>query len=259
MQPLVRGNIRLAATVMLLKDADEGLTVYMAKRPGKGVFPDIYVFPGGKVDEADWASDICYGLSDEEASSNMNLDSGALRYWVAAARECFEECGVLLVRSNGRLINTLSAKDKKQHQFSREKLLSDEWSFHSICETENWSIDCASLAYFSHWITPELAPKRFDTRFFIAAMPEGQTAIAHEKEIMNAQWVSPAVALENFHASKWKMIDPTIRSLETLTQFTDVAGALRGVRAGNHLMPWTEALGEQGMQQFNSKPISFKE
>ena len=53
MQPLVRGNIRLAATVMLLKDADEGLTVYMAKRPGKGVFPDIYVFPGGKVDEAD--------------------------------------------------------------------------------------------------------------------------------------------------------------------------------------------------------------
>ena len=259
MQPLVRGNIRLAATVMLLKDADEGLTVYMAKRPGKGVFPDIYVFPGGKVDEADWAPDICYGLSDEEASSNMNLDSGALRYWVAAARECFEECGVLLVRSNGLLINTSSAKDKKQHQFSREKLLSDEWSFHSICETENWSIDCASLAYFSHWITPELAPKRFDTRFFIAAMPEGQTAIAHEKEIMNAQWVSPAVALENFHASKWKMIDPTIRSLETLTQFTDVAGALRGVRAGNHLMPWTEALGEQGMQQFNSERISFKE
>ena len=259
MQPLVRGNIRLAATVMLLKDSDEGLMVYMAKRPGKGVFPDIYVFPGGKVDETDWAPDICYGLSDEEASSNMNLDSGALRYWVAAARECFEECGVLLVRSNGLLINTSSAKDKKQHQFSREKLLNDEWSFQTICGTENWSIDCASLAYFSHWITPELAPQRFDTRFFIAAMPEGQTAIAHEKEIMNAQWVSPEVALENFHASKWKMIDPTIKSLETLTQFTDVAGALMGVRAGNHLIPWTEALGEQGMQQFNSKPISFRE
>ena len=53
------------------------------------------------------------------------------------------------------------------------------------------------------------------------------------------------------------MIDPTIRSLETLTQFASVAEALKGVRAGNHLMPWTEALGEQGMQKFSSKPISF--
>ena len=242
---------------MLLKDSDEGLTVYMAKRPGKGVFPDIYVFPGGKVDETDWAPDICHGLSDQQASLNMNLDSGALRYWVAAARECFEECGVLLVRKNGRLINSLSTTDKEEYQVSREKLLNDEWGFHSICETENWSIDCRSLAYFSHWITPELAPKRFDTRFFIAAMPEGQAAIAHEKEIMNAQWVSPRVALDNFHASRWKMIDPTIRSLETLTQFASVAEALKGVRAGNHLMPWTEALGEQGMQKFSSKPISF--
>ena len=58
---------------MLLKDSDEGLTVYMAKRPGKGVFPDIYVFPGGKVDETDWAPDICHGLSDQQASLNMNL------------------------------------------------------------------------------------------------------------------------------------------------------------------------------------------
>ena len=259
MQPLVTGNIRLAATVMLLKDSDEGLTVYMAKRPGRGVFPDIYVFPGGKVDESDWAPDICYGLSDEEASSNMSLDSGALRYWVAAARECFEECGVLLVRNNCSLISSFSTTDKEQQKLSREKLLKNEKSFHSICEKENWAIDCGSLAYFSHWITPELAPKRFDTRFFIAAMPEGQAAIAHEKEIMNAQWVSPKAALDNFHASRWKMIDPTIKSLETLTQFADVAEALNRVKEGNHLMPWTEALGKQGMQKFSSKPISFKE
>ena len=76
---------------------------------------------------------------------------------------------------------------------------------------------------------------------------------------MNAQWISPKAALENFHASRWKMIDPTIRSLETLTQFADVAEALNRVKEGNHLMPWTEALGKQGMQKFSSKPIPFKE
>ena len=71
MQAISRGNIRLAATVMLLRDANEGLEVYMAKRPGKGVFPDSYVFPGRKVDESDWAPEICMGLTDGEACANM--------------------------------------------------------------------------------------------------------------------------------------------------------------------------------------------
>ena len=103
--------------------------------------------------------------------------------------------------------------------------------------------------------TPELAPKRFDTRFFIAAMPEGQAAIAHEKEIMNAQWVSPRVALDNFHASRWKMIDPTIRSLETLTQFLQVAEALKGVRAGNLRCPGPRLLVNRGCK--NLVPSQF--
>jgi len=255
LQALTRGNIRLAATVMLLRDADEGLEVYMAKRPGKGVFPDIYVFPGGKVDESDWAPDICSGLTDTKASANMNLDEGALRYWVAVARECFEECGVLLVRDYDGVPGSLDEQGGEITSIKRSKLLEGKVSFQSICEQENWLIDCESLAYFSHWITPESAPKRFDTRFFIAAMPEDQRAVAHDKEISDAQWVRPTLALEHFHEGLWKMIDPTIRSLETLSQFSDVSTALVNVRGGDHLMPWTEALGQQGMQKFISKPV----
>ena len=255
LQPLARGNIRLAATVMLLRDGKEGLEVFMAKRPGKGVFPDIYVFPGGKVDESDWAPDLCFGLTDPVACLNMNLDSGALRYWVAVARECFEECGVVLVRDKERTSLSLSPQRLENASVKRERLLVGDTNFQAICKEENWLIDCESLAYFSHWLTPEIAPKRFDTRFFIAAMPSDQKAIAHEKEIMDAQWVRPELALEHFQDNRWKMIDPTIRSLETLSQFDDVSAALVGVRKGDHLMPWTEALGQQGMQQFISKAI----
>ena len=76
MQPLQRGNIRLAATVMLVRDSNEGLQVYMIKRPGGGDFPDLHVFPGGKLEENDWNPDLCEGLSDEDASNYMGIESG---------------------------------------------------------------------------------------------------------------------------------------------------------------------------------------
>ena len=101
MQPLQRENIRLAATVMLIRDHPSGLQVYMVKRPGRGDFPDLHVFPGGKVDEDDWQPDLCPMLTDQEASARLGVAAGGLRYWVAVARECFEECGVLLANAAG--------------------------------------------------------------------------------------------------------------------------------------------------------------
>ncbi len=102
MQPLERDNIRLAATVMLVRDTPGGMEVYMVQRPGRGAFPDLHVFPGGKVDEEDWAPQYCFGLDDVEASRRLGVRRGGLRYWVAVARECFEECGVLLVHQRGK-------------------------------------------------------------------------------------------------------------------------------------------------------------
>ena len=248
MQPLVRGNIRLAATVMLVRDHDQGLQVYMLKRPGRGDFPDLHVFPGGKVDEDDWAPEICFGIDDEQACGQLELERGALRYWVAVARECFEECGVLLARRDGRMLEFVDSEVRARFSRYREELLADRMSFGEICRREELQVACDRLAYFSHWLTPEVAPRRFDTRFFIAAMPPDQRTLAHTEETRGEHWEHPERALARHEEGGWSMIDPTLRSLEALTHFDTVSDVLAGVRQRDHLVPWTPELGAQGMQ-----------
>ena len=248
LQPLVRDNIRLAATVMLLRDSSRGLEVYMVQRPGKGDFPDLHVFPGGKVDEADFAPEICFGIEDRDASAQLGVAAGGVRYWVAVARECFEECGVLLVRRDGNPVEFTDAKDVDRFHEYRESLLRDEITFSDICTKENLQVDCARLGYFSHWITPEMAPRRFDTRFFVAAMPSDQSTLAHTLETADDEWEKPEVALDKKKKGEWQMIDPTLRSLETLSKYATVDEALRDIQGGEHLMPLTAHLSRQGMQ-----------
>jgi 8-oxo-dGTP pyrophosphatase MutT (NUDIX family) len=252
-QPLIRDNIRLAATVMLLRDTAAGMEVYMVQRPGRGDFPDLHVFPGGKVDEDDWAPQLCFGIDDDAASARLGINRGGLRYWVAVARECFEECGVLMAhhqdsaRQPGALDFSLTAVHDKYANY-RERLLTNEISFAEICQRENLCVACDLLGYFSHWLTPETAPRRFDTRFFVAAMPPDQRTLAHTEETADDQWEKPAEALAKFESKQWQMIDPTLRSLETLSQFDTVSEALAGVNEGNHLMALTPELNRQGMQ-----------
>ncbi len=249
MQPLQRGNIRLAATVMLVRDTPGGMEVYMVQRPGKGDFPDLHVFPGGKVDEADFAPQLCLGLDDSEASAHLGIERGGLRYWTAVARECFEECGVLLVHQHGSALDFSAPGTSDKFSRYREDLLADKITFADICMAENLHVACDLLAYFSHWLTPEMAPRRFDTRFFLAAMPSHQDTLAHTDETADDQWEKPAEALAKFNAGEWQMIDPTLRSLETLGQWQTVDEALAGVNQGNHLMPLTPELNRQGMQK----------
>ncbi len=247
MQALVEGNIRLAATVILIRDGVQGLELFMVQRPGKGDFPDIHVFPGGKVDADDFAPEICFGLTDPEASERLGVSAGGLRYWVAVARECFEECGVLLVRKEGSPM-VFDVDARKRFDEHRERLLANEIAFSDICRTEKIQVDCKRLEYFSHWITPNLIPRRFDTRFFIATMPADQSTHAHTFETVDDEWIQPRSALANKDTGRWQMIDPTLRSLETLVQYNNVNEALADIRQGRHLMPLTESLSGQGMQ-----------
>lgn len=247
MQALVTGNVRLAATVMLLRDGSRGLEVFMVQRPGKGDFPDIHVFPGGKVDVDDFSPEICFGLQDSEASGRLGIASGGLRYWVAVARECFEECGVLLVRKEGAPV-VFDGNIAERFHGHRERLLENRVSFSDICRSENLQVDCTRLAYFSHWITPNQVPRRFDTRFFVATMPSDQNTNAYTYETVDDEWIQPISALANKDQGRWQMIDPTLRSLETLQKYGSVKEALGEIQKGRHLMPITETLSEQGMQ-----------
>ena len=248
MQPLETDGIRLAATVMLLRDTADGMQVYMVQRNGRGAFPDLHVFPGGKVDAEDYAPAICDKISDAVASKLLGVTAGGIRYWVAVARECFEECGVLLARRDGEFLDFSNKKLQQHFDQARSALLADEISFETLCRDNQLTVATDHLAYFSHWITPEMAPRRFNTRFFVAAMPADQNATYHRGEATDEEWINAKQALLKQQQGEWQMIDPTLRSLETLTQFSNVEQALQGINAGNHLMPLTTQLNQQGMQ-----------
>lgn len=252
MEPLQRENIRLAATVMIVRDKPGGaggIEVFMMKRPGRGDFPDLHVFPGGKVEETDWQPGLCPDLSDTEASQRLGINEGGLRYWAAVARECFEECGVLLARSLDGHIGIPDAK-RRSLAAGRQQLLEEQTTWHDLLKDHQLTIASDRLVYFSHWITPPSVPRRFDTRFFLAALPEGEVALSDTQETITGEWVDPARALSNHQQGQWQMIEPTLRSLDTLQEFSSVDDALAKVKAEVHVRPWTPQLGSQGMQPF---------
>jgi 8-oxo-dGTP pyrophosphatase MutT (NUDIX family) len=248
MQPLKRQNIRLAATVVLMRDTSEGVEVFMMQRPGGGDFPDLHVFPGGKVDEQDLLEGEVSGCSEAEANRLLGLSAGGLRYWVTAIRECFEECGVLLARRDGAFVELHDPAELARFDDYRHQLIAGEMTMADLCEWENLVLAADCLLYFSYWLTPEAAPRRFDTRFFIARMPGNQDTAAHAWETAGEHWVRPAAALQAAADGRWLMISPTTTTLTVISGYRSVAEVFAAVAAGTHLPELTEELNRQGMQ-----------
>ncbi len=220
----------------------------MLKRPGGVDFPDLHVFPGGKVDDEDHIDPLCDGLNDAEASALLGLSAGGIRYWVAAVRECFEECGVLLARRDGELLRLDQAEERERFERYRVKVMEEGFSFVEMCRDEGLTIACDQVIYFSHWLTPEMAPRRFDTRFFCAAMPAGQQTLAHHWETADSDWTRPVDALTRMDEGEWQMIHPTFMTLRSLSPYGGVAQALDAALAESHLPELTDKLRSEGMQ-----------
>jgi len=248
MEPLQRGNVRLAATIVLAREAERGPEVFMMQRPGGVDFPDLHVFPGGKVDEGDFAPELLTGLPPAVADRLLGVPA-ALRYWVAAIRECFEECGVLLAYRGGSLIRWADEGEIERFNGYRQRLIDGETSMLEVCRREGLRLAADRVLYFSHWITPEQAPRRFDTRFFIAAMPDDQQTIAHAWETADDEWVRPRDALAAFEAGRWQMISPTLTTLESIAGYSDVPAMLDAVLAEAHIGELTAELQRQGMHR----------
>jgi 8-oxo-dGTP pyrophosphatase MutT (NUDIX family) len=248
MQPLTRGNIRLAATVLLLKNGPGGIEVFMMKRPGRGDFPDLHVFPGGKVDEQDFLPEHIDGLDDKRANELLGVSGGGLRYWVTAIRECFEECGVLLARRDGELFTPSGEAELARFDGYRHELIDGSLSMAEFCRCEGLTLAADRLFYFSHWLTPAVVPRRFDTRFFITRMPEAQEAIAHQWETAGSEWVRPERALELRERGDWSMIAPTVTTLKSIARLDSLDAIEAEVRAERHLPALTAALEREGMQ-----------
>ncbi|MDA8890472.1 NUDIX domain-containing protein [Gammaproteobacteria bacterium] len=215
-------NLTPAATVLVLKDSPDGMEVLMVKRSSRPPFGDLFVFPGGKIDESDFNNkieDFCDDVTDKEASINLGLDSGGLAYWVACIRECFEEVGILLAKKKSGEDLDLDGVDKHKYQKYREMLLNNEIDLYNICLEENLILMPQQIAPFSHWITPEIETRRFDTRFFIAHLPKHQTGEHDGSELIDSVWISPKEALKKSRSGEMPMIMPTIKNLEQCAQF----------------------------------------
>ena len=216
---------------MLLRDGRPGPEVLMVKRAARGPFPNLYVFPGGKVDESEQVDGLrahCKGLDDATASYRLGLSDGGLKYWVACARECFEETGVLLARSgDGSPIGPDLAQMERLRQYRQRLNAGESQLMTDLCVGEDLHLHLGDIAYSAHWITPKIEKKRFNTRFFVAAMPGDQEPVHDGQEVVDSLWIRPEDALKAGEAGTMGLIMPTIENLKSLLGFSSAAEAVQ--------------------------------
>ncbi len=223
-----------AATILLIRDGRTSLEVFMVVRHHQIDFASgALVFPGGKVDAQDTNEEWQAYLPSTD-DTTMDVIS------IAAIRESFEECGVLLARgADSRLVSAelLTSLDK-----DRDRLNAKEIQFISLFKDHGLTLASDHLVPFAHWITPPMMPKRFDTHFFLAATPEDHALLHDGYESVDSVWINPASALQEAADGKRTVIFPTLRNLEKLARFRTVEEALKNTRAETivPVTPWVE-------------------
>lgn len=218
--------VRDAATVMLVRDGDRGLEVFMLRRTMAAVFAGgLFVFPGGRVDPGDATTEVaavCTGLDDATASERLGVASGGLAFWVGAIRECFEEAGVLLAcGADGEAVRFEDADTIGRFDAARHASHDGTGDLVELCAREGLRLMAGSIHYVSHWVTPVGERRRFDTRFFVARAPQAQVPLHDDVETIESLWVAPAVALQQNRDGELAMLPPTIANLEFLAAHPD--------------------------------------
>ena len=223
-----------AATLVLLRDrAAGGFEILLMRRHAKSKFAaGDYVFPGGKLtadDNPDDAVAWCTGLDPDVAAKQLALDDArmAVAHFIGAIRETFEEVGVLLATAADRGPLAVAADDLRA---CRSACQQDNRAFWELVKRHDLRLATDRLVYFAHWITPEVQPLRFDTRFFAAPMPAGQAATGDDKEVTDLQWLSPADALEAERRGEISLRNPTIKNLMLFTDATSSGDAVERLR-----------------------------
>jgi 8-oxo-dGTP pyrophosphatase MutT (NUDIX family) len=248
--------IRLASTVMMLRPGAGCFEVFMLRRSARSAFaPDVYVFPGGTVDEADYETSQRIGglneerlarmyraqpaplLAEAEHASPSAADARALL--VAALRETFEEAGVLLG------MHSIERLELRALHEARAQLLADKATFEAVLEMLDLRLDASALELFSQWITPPSEGRRFNAHFFVARA-DAQHAIADRFETHDEIWISPQKALERHEAGSYAMVYPTIKHIERLARFERIEDVMDFSRSKSILRIMPNTLAEHG-------------
>lgn len=235
-----RPSLRDAATVLPLRDTKDGPQVFMVRRDSRmGFLGGAHVFPGGALDERDCAATSTSqltGLGKFGALERLHSDQAKARgLLVAAVREMFEESGILLARDGDGGWVDLDEEGPRSERLAavRSELQKQGGDFVGQMAAEGLRVDVSGLRYFAHWVTPEREKKRFDTRFFLARAPEGQSARHCEIESSAGEWITPAAAFVRYRARDIELVPPTIASLERLEDFATVDAALAAYDAAD--------------------------
>jgi 8-oxo-dGTP pyrophosphatase MutT (NUDIX family) len=222
-QTIPQDGPRPAATLILAREGSGAPEVLLMKRAATARFmPGAYVFPGGAVDGND-AADAVYSLSgdfpDERASRRLNVPEHGLSYYVAAAREAFEECGFLMAYDASGSMVDLTAWDEAQLHTLRNQVNRQEIDIVQLCRSHGWSLALDQLHYFAHWITPPESSLRYDTRFFLCRAPERQRPSLASGEMSELVWRTAAAALEEGAAGKLRLVYATREMLKQIADF----------------------------------------
>lgn len=220
--------LRLAATVLLLREGTHGMEVFMVVRHQQIDFASgALVFPGGKLAAGDTDPRLRTRCSGAEGLSD---DALALR--VAGLRETFEESGLLLARPRGSR-EWLDADRLAALQGDRKPLDRGEMAMFELLEREDLELACEALVPFAHWVTPTFMPKRFDTYFFVVAAPPKQVAVHDGSEAVDSVWIRPSDALTEADAGTRTLVPATRLNVEKLGRQTRVEDALAAAGAAD--------------------------
>ncbi len=226
---------RPSSTVILLREAAAEPELFMVQRHVDSSFGAAYAFPGGVLDTADAdGHEHCAGRTAADANTALALKRGGLDFFIAAIRELFEETGVLLA-SHEIPIDEL--------ELLRKSLNCESQTWNNFVHDYNVRLQCDQLHYFSHWITPEKMPKRYNTRFFVAELPAGQVAHHDERELTNSKWITAAHALQAGESGLMTLHYPTRKTLESIAEHRSVA----------ELLAWASACEARGVE--TTRPV----
>lgn len=236
-----------AATVVMLRDGAQGLEVFLLKRHGLSeVLGGAYVFPGGKVDSTDAELDMLAHLDETPGTLLARLNEPAIDaataagLYVAALREAFEESGVLYAQgASAQTAARAWAMIREGHTFA------------GMLSALGLRLQASNVSPWSRWITPTMPSvmnKRFDTRFFVAAVPAGQVAVHNDHESTDSVWLRPRDALEQYWAGGIQLAPPQIMSLAHLARHSTVAQALADARCRMPPVIQPEPFDEDGIR-----------
>ena len=248
---------RPAATVMLVRDTSEGISVFLMRRHSAMDFvAGVMVFPGGGVDARDRTGDVpWFGPEPSWWAERLGVEVDLAAALVcAAARETFEESGVLFAGPAGDPDAIVT--DASTYGEARAALANNSLSFADFLRSENLVLRADLLRPWANWVTPkEERTRRYDTFFFVGALPEGQRADGENTETDRAFWSTPAAGLEEFAEGRSFLLPPTWTQLDSLNGHTvaEVLAVERTIVTVEPHLAADEVTGNWEIEFFNSE------